>query len=259
MRIDLHNHTPLCNHATGTPADYLGRAVELGVDVYGFSDHAPMNFDPQYRMTMAQRVDYRAAVADAARQYDGRIETLFAYEVDYLPGYVEDDILHEPCDYLIGSVHFLDEWGFDNPEYLAAYKDKDPDTTWQGYFDLVAQMAKSGDYQIVGHLDLLKVFNFRPHGDIRLLARDAFRAIKRAGMAIEINPAGLRKPVGEQYPSLPLLELAFEDDIPITFGSDAHSVAQVGFRYDEMAALAKSIGYTRCALFREKTIEMVNF
>lgn len=52
-------------------------------------------------------------------------------------------------------------------------------------------------------------------------------------MVLEINPAGLRKPINETYPSKQLLELAYELGIDITFGSDAHSVEQVGFMYEE--------------------------
>ena len=71
---------------------------------------------------------------------------------------------------------------------------------------------------------------------------------------LEINPAGLRKPIGETYPSKQLLELAYEMNIDITFGSDAHEIEQVGFKYDEVVSLAKEIGYTKCITFdnREK-------
>ena len=34
MRVDLHNHTTLCNHATGTVEEYVQRAIELGIDEY---------------------------------------------------------------------------------------------------------------------------------------------------------------------------------------------------------------------------------
>ena len=44
LRVDLHNHTTLCNHATGTVEEYVQRAIELGIDEYGFACHAPMNF-----------------------------------------------------------------------------------------------------------------------------------------------------------------------------------------------------------------------
>lgn len=258
MRVDLHNHTTLCNHANGTVEQYVQRAIELGIDQYGFSDHAPMNFDPKYRMDISQKALYEKWVLDAKEKYKNQIKILLAYEVDYLEGYILDDIINSKVDYLIGSVHFLknknDMWGFDNPEFIGVYESKDIDTIWLEYFDAIKSMAKTQSFDIVGHFDLIKVFRFLPKKDIRILANDALKQIKKSGMVLEINPAGLRKPIGETYPSKQLLELAYEMNIDITFGSDAHEIEQVGFKYDEVVSLAKEIGYTKCITFdnREK-------
>ena len=78
-------------------------------------------------------------------------------------------------------------------------------------------------------------------------------------MVLEINPAGLRKPIGETYPSKQLLELAYEMDINITFGSDAHEIDQVGFKYDEAVALAKEIGYSKCVTFENREKQIISF
>ena len=258
MRVDLHNHTILCNHATGTVDEYVERAIELGIDEYGFSDHAPMNFDPKYRMDISQKQLYEKWVLDAKDKYKDKIKVLLGYEVDYLDGYILDEIINAKVDYLIGSVHFLknknDMWGFDNPEFIGVYESKDIDTIWLEYFDAIKSMAKTQLFDIVGHFDLIKVFRFLPKKDIRILANDALKQIKKSGMVLEINPAGLRKPIGETYPSKQLLELAYEMNIDITFGSDAHEIEQVGFKYDEVVSLAKEIGYTKCITFdnREK-------
>ena len=258
MRVDLHNHTILCNHANGTVEQYVQRAIELGIDHYGFSDHAPMNFDPKYRMDISQKALYEKWVLDAKEKYKNQIKILLAYEVDYLEGYILDEIINSKVDYLIGSVHFLknknDMWGFDNPEFIGVYESKDIDTIWLEYFDAIKSMAKTQLFDIVGHFDLIKVFRFLPKKDIRILANDALKQIKKSGMVLEINPAGLRKPIGETYPSKQLLELAYEMNIDITFGSDAHEIEQVGFKYDEVVSLAKEIGYTKCITFdnREK-------
>ncbi|MBP7226232.1 MAG: histidinol-phosphatase HisJ [Aliarcobacter sp.] len=258
MRVDLHNHTTLCNHANGTVEQYVQRAIELGIDHYGFSDHAPMNFDPKYRMDISQKALYEKWVLDAKEKYKNQIKILLAYEVDYLEGYILDEIINSKVDYLIGSVHFLknknDMWGFDNPEFIGVYESKDIDTIWLEYFDAIKSMAKTQLFDIVGHFDLIKVFRFLPKKDIRILANDALKQIKKSGMVLEINPAGLRKPIGETYPSKQLLELAYEMNIDITFGSDAHEIEQVGFKYDEVVSLAKEIGYTKCITFdnREK-------
>lgn len=263
MRVDLHNHTILCNHATGSVDEYIQKAIELGIDQYGFSDHAPMNYDPKYRMDISQRQIYENWVLEAKEKYKDKIKILLAYEVDYLDGYLLDEILNAKVDYLIGSVHFLknksDMWGFDNPEFIGIYQSKDIDTIWIEYFDAIKSMAKTGLFDIVGHLDLIKVFKFLPKKDVRLIAKDALLEIKKSNMILEINPAGLRKPINETYPSKLLLEQAYELGINITFGSDAHSVEQVGFKYEEAVALAKEIGYKNCVTFQSRDKIVVSF
>ena len=259
MKIDLHNHTPLCHHAEGEIEAYIEHAIAAGIDVFGFSDHAPMHFDPEYRMGFEQMHAYRDAVLNAKEKYAGTIDIRFAYEVDYLPGYMDERVLGADVDYLIGSVHFIDKWGFDNPEFIGRYEHEDIDKIWQEYFDLIEAMARSGHFDIVGHLDLIKVFKFMPKRPVTEIAEAAMQAIKAADMTIELNVSGYRKPVAEAYPSRELLERAFALGIPITFGSDAHKPEQVGLFRNEAEALAKSVGYTRCALFTGRERTLVDF
>lgn len=259
MKIDLHNHTVLCNHATGSVDEYVEAAIACGTEYFGFSDHAPMHYDPQYRMKFEEMDLYEQWVRDAQIRYRDRIEVLLGYEVDYLPGYMDERVLKRPCDYLIGSVHFIDEWGFDNPEFIGRYEGADIDEIYRRYFGLIEAMAKSGLFDIVGHLDLMKVFKFLPKHDIRSLAKEALDAIKRSGMSVEINVSGYRKPIAEAYPSRGLLEEVAALDIPITFGSDAHCAEQVGLFSDQAEALARSLGYGQCALYRNRDRTLVKF
>ena len=259
MRIDLHNHTTRCNHAEGTIDAYLERAIDLGIDIYGFSEHAPMDFDEKYRLAFEEMEAYRADVLDAKERYADQIEILLGYEVDWLPGHMDERVLKADVDYLIGSVHFIDKWGFDNPEFLNGWKEKDIDEIWKAYFEATEAMANSGLFDVVGHLDLIKVFKYLPREDTRILAKDALRAIKRSGMVLELNTAGLRKPIGEIYPSRALLEAAYELDIPITFSSDAHSPKQVGLGYEEATELARDVGYTKAVTFKGRDKKLVNF
>lgn len=259
MKVDLHSHTILCNHAEGTVDEYVEKAIGCGIDTFGFSDHAPMHFDPRYRMTFEEMEIYRRMVLDAQAKYADRIEVLFGYEVDYLPGYMDERVLNTEADFLIGSVHFIDKWGFDNPEFIGRYEHEDIDHIWEEYFSLVKSMAESGLFDIVGHLDLIKVFKFMPKQSIQEIAAGAIKAIREADMVIEINVAGYRKPVGEAYPSRELLKMAFAEGIPITFGSDAHKPEQVGLFREEAEQLAKSVGYSRCATFKNRKRSMVAF
>jgi histidinol-phosphatase (PHP family) len=258
-RIDLHNHTTRCNHAEGTVNEYIERAIELGIDIYGFSEHAPMDFDENYRLPFSDMDAYVSDILTAKEKYKNEIEILLGYEVDYLPGHMDDRVLNANVDYLIGSVHFIDKWSFDNPEFIGGWKTKDIDEIWKAYFEATEAMVKMGKFDIVGHLDLIKVFKYMPKTDVRLLAKNVLKAIKKSGMVMELNAAGLRKPVKEIYPSQALLEEAYALDIPITFSSDAHAVDQVGFGYEKTVQLAKEIGYTKAVTFKEREKELIVF
>ena len=259
MRIDLHNHTTYCNHATDSMEEYIERAIELKIDIYGFSEHAPMEFDKGYRLSFEEMRDYENDVLRLREKYKNSIKILLGYEVDYIEGYIDERVLNAKVDYLIGSVHFLNRWGFDNPEFIGGWQNRDIDDIWQDYFNAIRDMAKSGYFDIVGHLDLIKLFKYMPKRDIRVIAEEAFREIKRSNMVIELNSAGLRKPIGEIYPSKYLLLMAYELDIPITFGSDAHAVEQIGFGYNEVKRVAKEVGYTKVVTFEQRDRQLVNF
>ena len=259
MRIDLHNHTSRCNHAEGTMDEYIIRAIELGIDIYGFSEHAPMDFDSYYRLSFDEMNDYRDDVVKLKERYKNEIEILLGYEVDYLKGHIDERVIDSKVDYLIGSVHFLDKWGFDNPEFIGGWKSRNIDDIWQEYFDAIEAMAQTKYFDIVGHFDLIKVFKFMPTKDIRILAKKALQAIKKSGMVLELNGAGLRKPIGEIYPSKMLLEVAYDMNIPITFSSDAHAVEQVGFGYHESVTLAKEVGYSKAVTFKQRERKLITF
>ena len=259
MRVDLHNHTPLCNHATGTPREFVLKAIEEKIDIFGFSDHAPMNFDKKYRMSFEQMPKYEQEILNLKEEFIDKIDIRLGYEVDFLPNYIDKRVLNAKVDYLIGSVHFINKWGFDNPEFIGKWQNSNIDKIWQDYFDAIEDMAKSGYFQIVGHLDLIKVFNYKPKKDIKLLAKNAIKAIKKANMSIELNSAGFRKPVKESYPSKELLQMCYESEIPITFGSDAHKIEEIGFKYNEIVSLAREVGYKNCVSYINKDKQLHKF
>ncbi|QOG12665.1 histidinol-phosphatase [Arcobacter sp. FWKO B] len=259
LRIDLHNHTTLCNHATGTMEGYVLEAISKGIDIFGFSCHAPMNFDIKYRMSLEDMSTYEEEIFRLQDKYKNQIQILFAYEVDYLPPYIEPKVLSKPVDYFIGSVHFINSWGFDNPEFIGGYEGKDIDVIWGEYFDAISDMAKTRLFDVVGHLDLIKVFKYLPKKAVGIIAYDALKEIQKANMTIEINPAGLRKPIEELYPSKELLKIAYDLNIPITCGSDAHKIEQIGYGYEHAVALAKEVGYKNVQYFIKRVPQVVIF
>lgn len=259
MIADLHNHTKLCNHAEGEISEYIEQAIKCGIKYFGFSEHAPMNFDEKYRIGFHQMQEYEQSILDAKKKYEKEIEIFLGYEVDYLKGYMDERVLNANVDYLIGSVHFIEEWGFDNPEFIGSYQNQDIDEIWQKYFDAIEEMAKSRLFDIVAHLDLIKIFKFMPKKEINEIAKNALLAIKEADMSVEINVAGFRKPIGEAYPSFSLLQEIKKLDIPITFASDAHKPEQVGLYSKEITEIVKQLGFSQCAIYRGRKREFIKF
>jgi histidinol-phosphatase (PHP family) len=198
--------------------------------------------------------DYRAMIRDLQ---DGQApEVLFGIEADYYDGcerFLERWLPAQGFDFVLGAVHFIDAWGFDNPEDRHVWDSVDLRDTWRSYFGLIERLAASGLFDAVAHLDLPKKFGHRPsERELTEMAAPAMDRIARAGMGIEVNAAGLRKPVGEVYPSALLLSLAREREIPICFGSDAHRPEEVGGGLDAALALALQAGYTHAFRIRAR-------
>ncbi len=251
MRVDLHNHTTYCNHASGSIESYLQRAKSLGIDIFGFSCHAPMHFDEKYRMSFLDMPDYLAQIP---KSYES-VEVLRALEVDYILGredLLDQSVLHADVDYLIGSVHFLDDWGFDNPEFLGKWQKIGVFATWDKYLSSLQSMAKTGYFQIVGHFDLPKLFGDVMPQSLNTKMLETLQIIKDMDMVLEVNAAGLRKNIKEQYPSYEILKKAKEMNIHITMGSDAHDTQQVGFGYETCIEILRDIGFDKLAIFRNK-------
>jgi histidinol-phosphatase (PHP family) len=266
MRLpaDYHMHTPLCRHATGEPADYAKRAVEIGLTEIGFSDHSPMrqdNFD-NWRMNFSQLDEYVEKIRKAQKDFP-QLTIRLALEVDYLPGH-EDWIrelaaLH-PWDYFIGSVHYVsDSWAIDDPQKLSEWKNRDSFEVWQIYFERLAKAAESKLFEIIGHTDLPKKFGHRPTRDCTPLYDKFLDAAKKSGSAIELNTAGLRKDCKEIYPSREILEIAFQKGVPICFGSDAHAPEEVGMNFPEAISLAHATGYKEFCQFAKRKRLFVKF
>ena len=77
-------------------------------------------------------------------------------------------------------------------------------------------------------------------------------------MAVEINGAGYNKPISEQYPSVSILKMVHDMNIPVTLGSDAHSPKRVGEHLDRLKGEIEKIGFKEVAIFKNRKMEMVS-
>lgn len=259
MPADYHTHTPLCRHADGEPEAYVDAAIAAGVTEYGVADHAPCAPEPfdDWRMLSAELPEYFAWIERARAHAGGRLAIRAGLECDWLPGceaWIEDLTGRHAWDYLIGSVHYLGGWDFDNPKWvpMGRWNEYDIDQVWGDYWKAYADMARSGLFDILAHADLVKKFGHVPAGDLDRFYEPAIDEIAAAGCTIEINTAGWHKPCAEQYPHSRFLELARSAGVPLVISSDAHHPREVGRDFDKAIALAKAAGYTETQLFHQR-------
>jgi histidinol-phosphatase (PHP family) len=185
-------------------------------------------------------------------------------EADYLAG-LEDEVgdllADRRFDYVVGSVHFIGEGAVDHEGYdVWEMEGQDAETIWARYFDHLARAARSGLFDILAHPDLVKVWGGdrpAPEGDLRRFYEPAVEAIAESGVAVEISTAGLRKPVGEIYPSRAFAEMCVEAGTPFALSSDAHLPEHLGYAYDEAIEFMRSLGIEEICVFagRERRLE----
>ena len=248
LPADYHMHTAWCGHADGSMEDYVLAAIEKGLPEIGFSPHLPMQIPISEKVCVTPE-DMLVLLDEfhRLRPTYPQLPLRLGGEADFIPGnerIVEKMKTDYGLEYLIGSVHFIGGWAFDHPAYIDGFDCRPIDDIYRRYFDLVAQAAQTGLFDVIGHLDLPKKFGHRPDGGYAGHARPAIEAMAANGVAVEINTAGRDKPVGEFYPCRDLLVLCREAGVRLVFGSDSHAPEQVGRYFAEAVELARSAGYT---------------
>lgn len=248
MLIDYHVHAMAHGEYKYTPEwikEFLARAKAAGIGQIGFSEHD----------WYVDEIDFSAVRQAHQPEFDS-LRTRIGLEVDYKPGReaeISSLIQKKSFDFVIGSVHHIGEWMFDHPDYRDEFQKRNIDSVYDEYFELVGSAVRSGLFDIIGHLDLVKVWGHRPSGKPDTsFAESILKDMRSFGVVAEINSAGLRKPVGEIYPSRTLVEQLFNANIPITFGSDAHHPDDVGAGLREGMQLAREAGYRTMVCFNRR-------
>ncbi len=254
--VSFHGGHTLFDGA-GDPAEFVERAIELGFLAYGFSEHMPPPEPYTYTdfpgaVEGRRRFDrYVETVARLRAEYRGQIDVLLGIEIEYLPDReraVLDYLDDYAFDYTVGSVHFIDEFTFDLSQEVydrGVFAHGGMDAWVEEYYSRVRQLLALGVTDVLGHLDLIKIF---AEGDYRSArVRDAetetLEAAKRAGVILDVNARGLKKPCAEIYPTDDLLAAACGMGIPATLGDDSHAVEEVGARLDQATDAMRRAGY----------------
>lgn len=235
MKTNYHTHTQRCRHAQGSAEDYVRSALEAGVSVLGFSDHAPFpDFDFGYRMPIEELEDYFAEVDRLAEGYASDIRIEKSLEIEYLPQYRDYyEMLYSRyhVDYLLLGEHFFREKDgsvFNITTQAASTED------YLRYAHAVEEALETGLFQMVAHADIFTMSHLPWDHNCDAATDIILDAVKRTGTILEFNANGLRRGIHDypegprpMYPHRNFWAKVPGSGIPVIVGSDCHNPTQV--------------------------------
>jgi histidinol-phosphatase (PHP family) len=229
-------------------------------DLYGavFTEHVPLpeHYDPDRRVSM--RPADLPVYIDTLRQ--ARVRTAVPHlvigaEADWLsedPAWTTaavSDCRAAGIEVVLGSVHMLDGWAFDDPNRVCQWEQRGVEAVWELYFAEWCRAVTSGLFDVMAHPDLVKKFGHLP-ADPRSFYSEAARVAGQAGVLCEVSTAGLRRPCAELYPAPFFIAELLRAGVEFTLASDAHARGEVGYQFDYARGLLETLGVKRLAFPR---------
>ena len=239
LHVVAHGDRPM---TVGNILAYCEVARERGILQMGITEHDRYLDD----------IDV-AAFQEAREKTD--VELRLGIEIDFVPG-KEERMDHDssalPYDYVIGSVHRVEGEEVDRATDQTIYETWDTYDLYEAYYANVRDAALSGRFEVLGHPDLIKIFRRFPDRDITSVLKETADAVAESGTVVDVNAAGLRKTIGEIYPSREFLEMFHRRGVPIILSSDAHAPEQVAAGYYESLKLVHDVGYREVVTFKDR-------
>ena len=222
MTVNLHTHTYHCGHATGTPEEYVKRAIENGVKVMGFSEHVPFKFPGDVQNPAHLKTEdvgkYFAELNALREKYKEQIKIIIGFEMEYFPKYFEEMFAFAKkvgAEYLLLAQHRVGE---EEPYGHWIGHIERPLKDLVNYVDMLIDGIKTGVFTYICHPDVINATS-----DMEVYTAQMTRlcrAAKEYDIPLEINFYGIRD--NRFYPFDKFWEIAGKVGCKVVFGFDAH-------------------------------------
>ena len=263
-------------------AAYCDEAAKHGVTEIALTEHAnrfvdvlnvvgpfwqKLGHEPTSQM-MAEYFDFHARnslddyIALAVAAKESGLPVKIGMEVDYYKDQMDDVsalLAQYPFDVLIGSVHWLGTWQFDdidNDVQMNEWTVRSVETAWQQYTDALGELAASRAVDVIAHPDLIKVAGYKAANPADYWDRMS-EAVQAVDVSMECSSAGWVKPVNEVYPAEGFLDRLVGKGLTFTTASDAHRLERVGERSGDLATLLEARGVNQLASYEKRQRVMV--
>ncbi len=255
---DYHVHTTYSD-GSGTASECVEQAIAAGLCEIGIADHLsavqPTPWDSA-SIPFAELDRYVAEVRGVAARY-GEITVLLGVEADYVPEHEAElaKLLSAyPFDYVVGGVHVIDGFDFDDPAKRDDARWSDCDALFAANYRAVRRAAELGRFDVIAHLDYIGLWGHAAGPAVDAQIDAALDAMAMFGSAIELNTDRISDPAGVMYPSADILRRACSRGIPLVISSDAHAAEHVGRLWDEGIATAREAGYREWLRLSDRTL-----
>ena len=253
-----------CCHATDTLEEVVSSYLQKGFDWVGITEHIPP-FDDRFlypeeikaglnAQTLYRRFEnYISSCRWLQRRYADSIKIYVGFETEYYQGaapYLRSLIRRFVPDYTLASVHHVDGIGFDySPEsYARAVSVAGGiEALYCRYFDAQFQLLSEIRPQVVGHFDLIRIYDpdYRTRIErpsVRRKVERNLELIRRLDLIMEVNARAITKGASEPYPTRSILEQAVRLGVALVPGDDSHGVDTVGQHIDRVIRLLSDLG-----------------
>ncbi|MCG8616007.1 MAG: histidinol-phosphatase [Desulfobacterales bacterium] len=265
--ISLHGgHSgQFCNHADNTLEEMIQAYIAKGFTTVGISEHMPPAHDGfLYPDEIKKGLSAEDLQKNFARYfeelerlqnvYKDKIQILRAFETETITGYqdqVRELIDRYQPDYIVGSVHHINDVCLD---YSAETYNKiaedlgSVEAMYLAYFDAQYEMIQSLRPFVVGHFDLIRIYDT---DYVQRLQRPAvmekikrnLSLVKDLGLVLDFNLRPLSRGESSPYLAPVILDLARQMELTVIPGDDAHSKDQAGQFVPQAVQLLKDFGF----------------
>jgi histidinol-phosphatase (PHP family) len=253
-----------CCHATDTLEEIVAAYAGKGFHWAGITEHIPP-IDDRYlypeeikagfnTKTLHKRFDrFITSCRHLQRKYIDKIQIYVGLETEYFQGsipYIKDLMQRYEPDYIVGSVHHVDDIGFDYSEKIytqAINAAGGIEALYCDYFDAQYQLIVELLPPVVGHFDLIRIYDpdYKQHlklPKVREKVRRNLELIRRLNLIMDVNARAITKGAMEPYPTQSILEQAVKLGIPLVPGDDSHGIDTVGLNIDKIIKVLTKVG-----------------
>lgn len=252
--IDCHIHIERGDYTIDWIQKFVDTAVNRNIDeiwllehCYRFSEFVPMYnsvcaysdyIDKWFhRKAGVLQLDNYLRLIDKVQQQSWPVKIKFGLEVCYFKQFEElvyNATKDKDLDFLVGSVHFIDDFAYDHK--LEHWDGVDVDTAYRQYFETSVDLANSGIYNGIAHPDCIKLFGNKPSFPLLDYYDNLAVALAKNKMYAEQSSVSHRRcpDTSELGMNVGLIKALKQQGVKIQTASDAHCPEDVGLYIREL-------------------------